>query len=198
MFGLPVEIQLTLFLLHGEWSSLILFFTYDTIHKVRTQVGGGRSHDKSVRVRTGGGELKPSECVRLSTVYFPFLKISSIKKKNENDWGNGGFTGGGRDLGFLLRKYFMDGPYSEFVVSQVSTEKFPRKSRRWSSYLLSYKLYGKQQFYENFLYHVCFSRNFSQLYKFWASVFNNKHTIIHIPDKFSLLSNSEVLKRSHS
>ena len=50
--------------------------------------GGGGSHDKSVRVRTGeegerGGECKLGEYAR--TVYFPFSNIFSIKKKNEND-----------------------------------------------------------------------------------------------------------------
>ena len=36
----------------------------------------------------GGGETRE---VRISTVYFPFLKTFLIKKKNENDSGNGGF-----------------------------------------------------------------------------------------------------------
>ena len=49
------------------------------------QVGGGESHDESVRVRTAGkGGFKPGEYVRISTVYFQYLKIFSIKKKNEN------------------------------------------------------------------------------------------------------------------
>ena len=30
--------------------------------------------------------------IRISTVYFPFLKMFLIKKKNENDWGDGGFA----------------------------------------------------------------------------------------------------------
>ena len=50
------------------------------IHKVRIQVEGGGSHDESVRVRTGGGGLKPSEYVHISTVYFPFLKIFEKEK----------------------------------------------------------------------------------------------------------------------
>ena len=33
-----------------------------------------------MRVRTGGGGLKPSEYVRISTVYFPFLKIFEKEK----------------------------------------------------------------------------------------------------------------------
>ena len=61
------------------------------IHKVHTQVGGGGSHEESVGVRTGGGGFTSGEYVRISTVYFPFLNIFSIKKKNENDWGKGGF-----------------------------------------------------------------------------------------------------------
>ena len=72
---------------------LLMFksFAWGAIHKVRTQVAGGGSHDESVSVLTGGGGFGPSEYVRISTVYFPFLQIFSIKKKNENDWGNGGF-----------------------------------------------------------------------------------------------------------
>ena len=54
--------------------------------------GRGRGeHDKCLRVRRGGGVFKPGEYILVSTVYFPFLKIFSIKKKNENDQGNGGF-----------------------------------------------------------------------------------------------------------
>ena len=70
---------------------LLMFksFALGAIHKVRTQVAGGGSHDESVSVRTGGGGggggFGPSEYVRISTVYFPFLQIFSIKKKNEND-----------------------------------------------------------------------------------------------------------------
>ena len=39
----------------------------------------------------GEGVFKPGEYVHILTVYFPFLKIFSIKKKNENDGGNGDF-----------------------------------------------------------------------------------------------------------
>ena len=35
--------------------------------------------------------FKPDECVWISTIYFPFLKIFLMKKKNENVWGNAGF-----------------------------------------------------------------------------------------------------------
>ena len=52
------------------------------------QVRGGGSHDESVWVCTGGGEFKLCKYVSILTVYFPFLKVFSIKKKNENDWGN--------------------------------------------------------------------------------------------------------------
>ena len=52
--------------------------------KVRTQGWGGESHDKSVRVRARGGKFKPCQYVHISTVYFPFLKIFSIKKKIAN------------------------------------------------------------------------------------------------------------------
>ena len=38
--------------------------------------------------RWGGGGVKLGKYVRISTAYFPFLKI---KKKNENDSGNGDF-----------------------------------------------------------------------------------------------------------
>ena len=55
------------------------------------QVWVGRSHDESRKVHTEGGGFKPGEFVCMLTVYFPYLKIFSIKKKNENDWGNGGF-----------------------------------------------------------------------------------------------------------
>ena len=39
------------------------------------------SRDESGQVRTGGGGFKPGEYVRISTGYFPFLNIFSIKKK---------------------------------------------------------------------------------------------------------------------
>ena len=55
------------------------------------QVWVGRSHDESIQVHTEGGGFKPGEFVYMLTVYFPYLKIFSIKKKNENDWSNGGF-----------------------------------------------------------------------------------------------------------
>ena len=56
------------------------------IYKVRKQVGERElNHDESVLVRTGGGEFKPGENVRILTVCFPFLKIFSIKNKNEQD-----------------------------------------------------------------------------------------------------------------
>ena len=38
----------------------------------------------------GKGGFKLGEYVRILTVYFPFLKIFSIKNKNKNDKGNGG------------------------------------------------------------------------------------------------------------
>ena len=54
---------------------------------LKVKVGGGGSYDKRVWVRKGGsGEFKRRKYVRISTVYFLFLKIFSIKKKkNEND-----------------------------------------------------------------------------------------------------------------
>ena len=55
----------------------------------------GRGRGESWRKRTGayrGRGFKPGEYVHIMTVYFPFLKIISIRKKNENDWGNAGFT----------------------------------------------------------------------------------------------------------
>ena len=55
------------------------------------QVGGGGTHGKSIRIRIMGGRFKAGEYVVILTVYFPFLKIFSIKKKNENCWGNAGF-----------------------------------------------------------------------------------------------------------
>ena len=39
----------------------------------------------------GKGGFKPAEYVRISTVNFLFSNTFSIKKKNENDQGNGGF-----------------------------------------------------------------------------------------------------------
>ena len=38
----------------------------------------------------GKGGFKLGGYVRILTVYFPFLKIFSIKNKNKNDKGNGG------------------------------------------------------------------------------------------------------------
>ena len=38
-----------------------------------------------------GREFKPGKCIRISAIYFPFLKAFSRKRKNENDQGNGGF-----------------------------------------------------------------------------------------------------------
>ena len=38
---------------------------------------------KACRCLQGEGGIKPSEYVRISTIYFPFLKIFSIRKKNE-------------------------------------------------------------------------------------------------------------------
>ena len=57
------------------------------IIKVRAKAGGGGSYDKRVWMRKGGsGEFKRGKYVRISTVYFLFLKIFSIKKKkNEHD-----------------------------------------------------------------------------------------------------------------
>ena len=43
-------------------------------------------------MHTGAEEFKPGAYVHISTVYFPFLKIFLIKKKYENDQGNGGFS----------------------------------------------------------------------------------------------------------
>ena len=54
----------------------------ESTHAVR----GRGSLGESARVRAGGGGL--NEYVRISTVYFPFLEIFSVRKKNENDGGN--------------------------------------------------------------------------------------------------------------
>ena len=40
---------------------------------------------KAYKCIQGKGGVKPGEYVRIVTVYFPFLKIFSIKKKNEYD-----------------------------------------------------------------------------------------------------------------
>ena len=59
---------------------------------LRTQAGGGGDHDEGVLVRKGGRGFKPGEHVCILTIYFPFLKIFLIKKKNENNQDNGGFS----------------------------------------------------------------------------------------------------------
>ena len=64
-------------------------FTSHTIkgHPQSTYAGrgtGGEGMTKACICVQGEG-VQPGECVRTSTVYFPFLKIFSIKKKNEYD-----------------------------------------------------------------------------------------------------------------
>ena len=49
------------------------------------QVGRVGSHDESIRVRAGGGGFKTIKYVSILTVYFPFLKIFSKKKKKERE-----------------------------------------------------------------------------------------------------------------
>ena len=57
------------------------------IHKVRMEV---EERERGVMIKAYGcvqrdGGFKPGEYVCISTVYFPFLKIFLIKKKNEYD-----------------------------------------------------------------------------------------------------------------
>ena len=70
----------------------MLNFVYGAIHKVRRQVEGGAVMAKAYGCvqgeeegKRGGRRVKPGEYVSILTVYFLFLKIFSIKKKNEND-----------------------------------------------------------------------------------------------------------------
>ena len=55
--------------------------------KVLMQVGKreGRVMTKAYGCVQGEEGLKPGDYVRISTVYYPFLKIFLIKKKNEYD-----------------------------------------------------------------------------------------------------------------
>ena len=53
--------------------------------------GEGESCGKRAGAQRGRG-FKSSEYVRILTVYFPFVKIFSIKKKNGHVKGNEGFS----------------------------------------------------------------------------------------------------------
>ena len=57
------------------------FLRYGAIHKVCAQIGGGGNHDEIVQVHTEGVGFKLRECIHISTVYVPFLKIFLIKKQ---------------------------------------------------------------------------------------------------------------------
>ena len=47
---------------------LLSHFNIAELWVLRTQVGGGESHDESVLVRRGGGGFKPGKCIRISAI----------------------------------------------------------------------------------------------------------------------------------
>ena len=68
------------FLKNTSWQQLLNLECLGAIHKVRTQVGGEGSYDKSIWVSAGLGGFKTDEYVLISTVYFSIFEDFLNKK----------------------------------------------------------------------------------------------------------------------